>query len=248
MKISLVASSIRPHLWSDLVRSLVGNKVEYEIIFVGDFDVAHATLPSCVKAISTKVKPAQCYEIGFRAATGDLIHWTADDAEYEMNALDKIVLTWKSINDSKVILAFTTVEDGRDCTHWHHLVGGRKDTPAMAPFGVMDMKFLREVGGYDRRFICGQSENDLVMRAYERGARVIQTPYKVFVEHTKKHGGNGGSVFRANGQGYYSHDRSILEGSWLLNGGVSPIRLDAFEPFFEENILTRTQSHTGKWE
>jgi len=245
MKISLVASSIRPNLWSEFCNSLTGTQVPYEVIFVGDHHMA--VPPKNVVPIISKVKPSQCYEIGFRKATGTLIHWTADDAEYEPGALDKMAEIWKQTRNPKAILAFRTIEDGKDCTPWHHLIGGRKETPVMAPFGVMDAQFLKDLGGYDRRYICGQSENDLVMRALYEGAQVIQTPIKVYVEHSRKHGG-GKSVFRAGPNGNYSHDRKILEASWLLGEMVSPVRLDAFEPFFDEGIMDISQSYKGKWE
>jgi hypothetical protein len=248
MKISLVASSVRPSLWDVFAKSLESNKVDYEIIFVGP-NRGQMNVPKKVRPIFTTVKPAQCYEIGFRAATGDLIHWTADDAEYEMNALDNMVRFWEGMKNLKAITAFTTVEDGKDCTSWHHTIGGRQDTPVMAPFGVMSKGFLMALGGYDRRYICGQSENDLVMRALVAGGEVRQSPFKVFVEHCRKHGGSNGTKFRAGPQGWYPHDRKIFEGSWVMPDGktISPVRLDAFEPFFEENIMTVSQSFLGSW-
>ena len=236
MKISLVASSIRPNLWGAFCGSLIGNSVPYETIFVGDFSVMGT--PQNVIPIVTKVKPCQCYEIGFRRATGDLVHWTADDAEYEPHALDKVAELWKKLNNPKAIIALRTIEDKRDCTEWHHLIGGRKDTPVMAPFGFMDRGFLNELGGYDRRYHTGQSENCLVMRALAAGGIVIQTQIKVYVEHQAKHGGSRGSLFRGK---WYQHDRQILENSWLIGRNVSSVQLDAFEPFFDENLLTVSQ-------
>lgn len=247
MIISLIASSIRPNLWSAFCGSLVGNHTPYEILFIGDIKTKDLNLPQNVVVVPTRVKPSQCYEIGFRHATGDLIHWTADDAEYEPKALDKMVEVWNQVRNPKAILAFQTIEDKKDCTEWHHLIGGRKDTPVMAPFGIMSKEFMKELGGYDRRFLAGQSENDLVMRALVAGGKVIQTPIKVYVEHNAKHGG-GKSIFRAGPNGCYPHDRKILEDSWLIGSNVSPVRLDPFEPFFDEGLQETTQSYKGKWE
>lgn len=251
IKISLVASSIRPDLWQCFANSLKGNKIPYEVIFVG-LNEANIPVPPGVKFIKSTTKPAQCYEIGFRHAQGELIHWTADDAEYELNSLDNIYILYEKQNDYKTIVAFTTVEDGRDCTDWHHLIGGLHTSPVMAPFGCISRQFLTEIGGYDRNFVAGQSENDLVMRGFEAGGKVLQSPYKVFVEHTKKHQGSSGTVFRA--KGYYPHDRSILERAWVehcddFGSGFSipKKRIVPFEPFESKDLETITQGPKGKW-
>ena len=229
IKISLVASTIRPDLWQSFANSLKGTKIPYEIIFVGRNERCLPEPPN-VTFIKSSVKPAQCYEIGFKHAKGELIHWTADDAEYSVNSLDDIYILYRGCKNYKAMMAFTTVEDGRDCTDWHHLIGGDHTSPVMAPFGTISRQFLDEIGGYDRRFVCGQSENSLVMDGLERGGSVIQTPYKVFVEHTKKHQGSRGSLFRGK---YYQHDRAILEQAWIKDGKVSSKRLVPFEPFVE---------------
>ena len=248
IKFSLVASSIRPDLWKFFMNSLHGNTVPLEVIFVGDVNASAYPSHSKMRIIESKAKPAQCYEIGFRAAAGEWIHWTADDAEYEPRAWDAVWRMVESMKEPKTIYEFATIEDRRDCTDHHHLIGGKHDTPVMAPFGIINADFMTELGGYDRRFVCGQSENDLVMRAIHAGGRVQIMPYKVIVDHTIKHQGNRGSAFRSGANGYYKHDRSILEGSWILpDGKVSPKRLDAFEPFEDEGIVDETQSHKGKW-
>jgi hypothetical protein len=114
----------------------------------------------------------------------------------------------------------------------------------MAPFGVMDREFFNELGGYDRNFICGQSENDVVMRVYEAGGKLEISSIPVFVNHKDSHN-NSETVFRSN---YYKKDREVLEKSWILNGIIQSKRLDVFEPFSEIDILTKTQSYNkGKW-
>ena len=39
----------------------------------------------------------------------------------------------------------------------------------MAPIGMMNRKYFQELGGIDRRFICGQWDNDLMIRIYNDG-------------------------------------------------------------------------------
>lgn len=249
IKISLVASSIRPLLWKDFYSSLLSNHhVDFEIIFVGNAVVDHNLIKKQypkLKYIETSVKPSQCYEIGFRHSTGELIHWTADDATYEAELLDRFYEYYMSKGDYKLILEPTTVENGRDCTDHHHFFGGQHETPVMAPFGFMSKKLMLEIGGYDRRFITGQSENDLIMRAYEVGAKVEIMKDRVFVNHGKHK--NGESVFRAGENGFYHKDRKVLESCWCQDGKVSSVRLDELQSFDDHNILLETQGEKGKW-
>ena len=240
IKISFCASSIRPHLWPAMYNSLQANNLEWEMIMVGP-NLGTSPGPRFRHIYST-VKPAQCYEIAFRAAKGELLSWTADDATYPANAVDTVYKFFKMFNNNKLVVAFRTIEDNRDITEGHRLRGRDTNAPRMAPFGVMNTKFFHELGGYDRRFICGQSENDVVMRVYEAGGQLEIAPVPVLVHHQKAH---STTVFR---QEFFGHDRSILEGSWIRDKIIQNKRLDMFEPFSSDNILTVTQSYKGQWE
>ena len=79
--VSLVASAVRTTVWQPFWDSLKGNNINYEVIFVGN-RAPNFPLPENFRHIYANVKPAQCYEIGFRAARGEVIAWTADDADY----------------------------------------------------------------------------------------------------------------------------------------------------------------------
>ena len=120
IKVSIIASSIRTHWWTCFLTSLKSNTVKYEVIFVGSvkptFDIA---LYPELKHIYTTVKPAQAYEIGFRQAQGELIHWSADDAEYDPHALDYVYDSYTFKNDYKLMIALSTFENGRDWTSHH---------------------------------------------------------------------------------------------------------------------------------
>lgn len=239
-KISLVASSIRPHLWNDMYQSLLSNNISWEVVMVGPNP---GTPPPNFKYIQSHVKPAQCYEIGFRNATGELISWTADDATYSPGALDQAYEHWKALNNRKAMIAFRTVEDGRDITDVHRLRGRDNSAPRMAPFGLINREFFNELGGYDRRFMCGQSENDIVMRVYEAGGMLeVSNTASALVHHEKAH--FSGTVFR---QEYYHHDRRVLENSWICNGQILTKRSDPVEPFDNKEILTKTQGPFGIW-
>lgn len=238
-KISFVASSIRPEYWKDMYNSLLDNTLSWEMIMVGP---NHGDSPGPnFTHIHSNVKPAQCYEIGFRHAKGELLSWTADDAIYSPKAVDVTYNFWKQL-DEKTVVAFRTIEDGRDITNIHHFIGRGTHSPKMAPFGVMKLSLFRELGGYDRNFVCGQSENDVVMRVWELGGRVEVSPASVIVSHEKAH--SRGTVFRTN---FYRIDRQVLESAWMEDGRILQQRKYPVVPFSDENILTESQGEKGMW-
>jgi hypothetical protein len=198
-------------------------------------------LPDNFIYINSNVKPAQCYEIAFRHARGTLLTWTADDAHYPPNAMDEVFNFFHMFNTQKLVVAFRTIEDGRDITEGHRLRGRDPGAPRRAPFGVMNTEYFRKLGGYDRRFICGQSENDVVMRVYEDGGKLEIAPVPVLVHHQTSH---NDTVFRS---GYFNDDRVVLEDAWIKDRVIQTKRLIPFEPFEDTDILTVTQSQKGKW-
>jgi hypothetical protein len=241
--ISICASAARPKDWIETYDSLRANDLEWEMVYVGPNEPSFnlADYPR-LKFIKSNTKPAQCYQASFLNASGELLSWTADDAKYPPHALDDVYRYFKMFNNPKLVVAFRTVEDNRDITEGHRLRGRDPAAPRMAPFGVMNTEYFHKLGGYDRRFICGQSENDVVMRVYEDGGKLEIGPVPVLVHHQKSH---NDTVFRS---GYFHEDRKVLEGSWIKDGIIQSKRLDKFEPFSDIDILIKTQSQKGMWE
>lgn len=248
IKVSIVASAVRTQFWPELLLSLRENLTKYEVIFAGDRQPSfNLALYPEFKYIYSPTKPAQCYEIAARAAVGETIHWTCDDAIYVYDNyrhnIDKAYNAYKSFNNNKVIIAMRPIEDGGDVWDFHHFFGGSHDTPVMAPLGLMNREFFHQLGGYDRRYISGQSENDVVMRAREAGGWVeICMDAYIYIGHRRAH--ETPNPFRQ----WYTWDRSVLEKSWVLpDGRISPTRLDPVERFEDENLITTTQGPRGKW-
>jgi len=130
----------------------------------------------------------------------------------------------------------------------------------MAPLGIMSREYLDKLGGVDRRYICGQYENDIVMRVYADGGKVYpfgdKTSY-IDINHIGKESIMLGRPatwvdfqVRSFAKGYRS-DRRVLEQSWCGGSGIYKVlsqRTDKFESFTDEDLLTKSQSNRGVWE
>lgn len=273
MEVSLFASSVRPKLYESFFKSLEGTSVECEVVFAGYLSIEqwaeglkNLDLNKIVKNryIPTKnIKPAQCYEIARRACIGETVVWVADDAEFPDDVIGKAYKYWKNRENDKLILSIQTRETGYNLPegaffnmNHHRFFGYKEQTPLMAPLGMMSREFLNELGGIDRRYVCGQYENDIVMRAYKAGGSVeIFGDEKCFIDidHLGKSFLIGESktqrdfLKRPFAVGY-GHDRSVLEKSWIKNGEITLDRTDQFEPFEEKDILLKSQGPRGIWE
>lgn len=239
-KISIILSAIRTKLWKDFCKSLLSNKITYEIIFVGNKspfpeyyeDFKKLGDKNKIYHIYSNKMPAECYQIGFEFATGELINWTSDDVEYSEGALDIAYEDYKKLNNDKIVIAFNCIENGSPTSLGHHIMD--QYSPQMAPIGMVNRELLLKLGGYDKNFICGQAENDLVMRIYEISGSLYLSSALVYIEHNKKH--EGKSIFRTeDGFPYHKQDRTFLESCWVKpDGTISQTRLKTFKPFIKE--------------
>lgn len=292
--ISLIASAVRIPLFFDFINSLKDTTEPVEVVFSGNkkpdgewYEELWKTSPECLvdfKYIETEnIKPAQCYEISRRNAIGEVVVWCADDCEWPNDILGKAYKYWKSKNNEKLILSLQTKESGYKepegvfDMNQHRFFGFCPDSPLMAPLAMISRNFLKDLGGFDRRYVCGQYENSCVMKAYQNGATVeIFGDKNCFIEirHLEKSKLIGESVtdedflnrpFATS----YNHDRKILENSWtvidhhslmsMLHQGIhnipmtsikkiSKVQLDEHEPYSDDDLLTKSQSHKGIWE
>lgn len=282
IQVSLCASANRPILqngfknWERFLNSLKGNKINYEVIFVGNTppNFSANKYPE-FKWIKANVKPCQCYQISFWEAKGELVGWTADDADYaykgNLDNLDRVYNAYKKseqeYNDKKTVIAMRPVEGGNPDVQekWHYLFGGCPWSPRMAPFGLVNTEyFVNYLRGYHREYISGQAENGAVMRILEDGGRVVfQRDAWVVVHHHQVHPrdnrGKEDNKFRK----YYNEDRKVLENAWIKEGygsyerltpeqlkekvTVSKIRLQPFIPFERtKDVCTKSQGQQGE--
>lgn len=248
--VSLFLSASRPQWWKRMYQSLVGNNCSYEIVCVGPKPPNFGFIKNFIY-YNCNYKPNQCYAIASHLCRGELIGYSADDAVYNSYSLDKIWEAYQKYG-KKTILAQSTIENGKDVTDEHYFFRHDTTTPRMAPMAFMNREWFWELGGIDRNFICGQYEQDLLMRAYQDGGSLINVrDSKVYLNHEETHGGIinkikyklGKNSFRS---GYWS-DRRFLEECWVKDGKISDKRLLPLHPFDYSNILTVAQGPSGRW-
>lgn len=252
--VSIFMAAARPKWWERMYDSLKGNRCSYEIIAVGPNEPVHK-LPDNFKFIQSSFKPCQAYAIGSHHATGELIGWGCDDAEYFDDSLDIICEAYVK-HGPKTIFAQVSIEDRKDTRNDHFFFWGCPNTPRMAPLAFMNRRWFWELGGYDRSFVSGQSENDICMRAIQDGGKVELVENSLIqIHHKQVHRFRWNYPFRS---GYYN-DRQYLEECWcpdgfgtfnektLTHGKISDKRLLPLHKFNYHNILTVPQGPSGRW-
>ena len=260
--LSLFASAVRPHIWDLFLASVEKSTENIEVVFGGPCTeeqlAPFINKYPFLKYIHTKnIKPAQVYEVCRRNCAGELISWTADDAEFPNDVLGKEYRYFKKHCSRKDILSVQTKEhygEWRTCDiDAHKFFGDDINAPKMAPMGVMTRKYLDKLGGIDRRFICGQWDNEILMRLYNDGGKIFHfSEAWIELDHNNKHDPEWRtSANRPFGLGY-AHDRKILEGAWGKKGqmkyDVFPYERydDGFEPYIDIDLTTKSQSYTLK--
>jgi hypothetical protein len=269
MKISLFASSVRPQLYESFFKSLENENLKYEteVIFAGH--LTKEEIEPCLKlnqrfeyVHTDRIKPSQCYEVARRSCTGEVVVWVADDCEFKGGILSKAYEHWKAQDNEKLILSIQTKESGYNLPIGqffnmknHCFFGFKPETPLMAPLAMMSRKYLDKLGGLDKRYCCGQYENDIVMRVMVDGGKVEIFGDKesyIDIDHLGKSISIGESkvegdfLKRPFARGYHV-DRQILEGSWVKDGNVTMERNDEFQPYDDKDLLTVSQSNRGDW-
>ncbi|MEK7180510.1 MAG: hypothetical protein AAB706_03465 [Patescibacteria group bacterium] len=247
IKVSIFASAVRVPFYKIFLESLRSTSIPFEVVFAG-----HNT-PEEIKPFTEEypffkyihtapIKPEQCYDAARRACVGDAIHITADDAEYSSDCIGKAYNYWKSLNDIRTMLSIQTIENMQFCDmKAHRFFWHQPDSPIMAPMFFMSRQLLEDMGGFDRRYICGQGENDIVMRfVMEENGKVEiwgDKENNITLDHMRRHG-----LVRPFATGY-NHDRAILEGSWGNGKKVLSRRRDIHEPYtHDETFLLKSQS------
>lgn len=258
IEFSLIAPSIRPHLWEQFYNSLKHTKINWEVIFVGPLPPVK-DLPSNVRWIKSTVKPSQCTHIGFLEAKGEIVSLTADDAQYfspnTKSAVDNMYDFMKnfptdtSYNKDRIAYGFRMFEDCfcAETSHTHYLIppDNYNTQPLLYPFFAIYRETYLEVGGYDNGFICGQAENDFLLRVaknYGCTKNSLCPTAMVWANHND-HSNSG--KFRE----YHAKENAYLKQLWLSFDGddiLKKIR-EGHKYTNDSSIYTITQGELGEW-
>lgn len=247
IKVSLIASAVRVPFYKTFLDPLKSTTVPYEVVFAGhntpeEIEPFNKGYQGFRYIYTARIKPSQCYEIARRMAVGETILWCADDCEFTLDVIGKAYRFWADLKNEKAILSIQTVENKQYVNmQVHSFFGGRPNSGLMAPLGLMSRQFMEDLGGFDRRYIAGQYENDAVMRAIVAGGKIHifgDRENHIIIDHYARHG-----IVRPFAEGY-NHDRAILEKSWTNGAGkVLKERQDPFEPYVDDGtLLQKSQS------
>lgn len=248
MDLSIIAPAHRTKYWKEFYNSIDNyTNLDYEIIFVTDSIPKEEEIEGLynLRWIFSTVKPVQCVEIALRETKGDLIHWSADDTTYNIYCFDKAVDLYNSFNNYRTMVAFRNFEDGynkeSETTEIHRFFS--KDAPRMMPYGIISKKLIEESGGIDRRFIAGQWENDLVMRAYSIGGKMKLSQNSIAYSDHRKHLSQNEHNLRET----WEFETQLLKSLWMNSDEKIVSRTSPIEKFNDNDLYTVSQGNKGKW-
>lgn len=253
-KISIISSAIRTDLWPQFIDSFKKNKCEYEIIFVGPIK-PNFNLPNFCKYIKANVKPPQCWEIGLRNASNELILIMADDTFFVNNlALDNLLEIWERHNkNNKLIISNKySIENDLFDEDAFKIRITNTEKPIFAklkngsdikiPFQPLFHKnLIKEIGGLDNRFVITCWEIDIFLNAIIRNYRIIDS--NEIIDEKRF-----GTTTSTNLGDYSTKDFKMLFELWFDDQGyILSQRSENIKYYDQQKIFSITQGNKGKW-
>ena len=217
------------------------NDVAFELVFVGP-NAPKFQLPDNFTYIKSNVKPAQCWEIAARNATGTLLMWMADDSLYVTERpLDKLYSVYRDCQNENVIVSSNyMLTEG-----WNRFFSGDLSSPTTALNGLLSARLWREIGGIDRNFIALGWDLDIIMRVHALGGEIVMSDVYMDenVELPHKPRSRGSTLLRDHKR----TDIALLHRLWCVDGKVHFNRTLPVESLSDTDILVRSQHPQGRW-
>lgn len=226
-----------------LYESIGENETAFELVFVGP-NAPKEDLPENFIYIKSNVKPAQCWEIAARHATGELLMYFADDLLFITDRpIDKVyqLYTEKVRENDKVIVSLNYhLPYG-----WNRLVQDDIDSPVTPLAGSLSASLWHEIGGIDKNFIALGWDLDLAMRVYSLGGEVVMSDVYVGeeVELPDKPRSRGSRLL----SDHKTTDIARVHHLWLTDGKPHFNRALPVEPLLDADMLIRSQPPQGRW-
>lgn len=235
--ISVIIPAIRPHLWNEMLDSLEDNNVPFEVILLA-IEKPIYPLQDFVRHIKTNVNFTTKMALGFHLAKGQYVNWVADDQVYSPHALDKIVELMNKLSWRDIVQARYFEEDDEnpdvlyDKTYIHRLYE-KPNFPMMAFAATITKDLYNFIGGFDNRFLGTGSENDLVLRAYNKGSQLfICHDAIIYGAHKRKHGAPGERTLKSTD----AQGRRLFESLWIDEDCLFRERRVSVEPFLTKDL------------
>ena len=217
----------------------IKTNLPYEVIFVTDKYPTSKDLEGCknLRWIYSNVKPAQCFEIAYRASLGEFIVWTGDDFTYPDYGLDKVYAMYQALGDHRKMISFKIHQDNQYC---HHFLHWRPEI-TLTTTALISKKAIEEVGGLaDINFPCGHWDCDLMLRIRDLGGEVIECEgANAFEEHHSLH------LIEYNFGTTWASEWEFFKKLWNEGGELK--RTQPFEGYKDKDILYKNQGPAGKW-
>lgn len=241
--ISIFGAANRPELWMNLYNNLKSNETPFEIVFCGDVQ-PRFELPNNFHFIYSVVKPAQCNYIAFKNTLGKYIMPINDDFCFNDKAIDFIYQeSFSELKNENDVLSMRyqcgDILSESSLNIFSH--SGTKAAfeilperiPRCAIAGLINREVFSKCGGFDNRFIATYVVEDITLRMWAKGGRIITSKYSTIKEICSSYLWN------------QYNDLQTLYSLWDKHDHIK--RDDHIETYNDENLLLYSQGPKGKW-
>jgi len=185
MQVGVFCSSNKPHLWSDLYKTLSNNSVDWNLCIAGPYPPIEP-LPGNVKFIQTNVKPAQCYFIAEQNTIGEYVINMADDVTLSSGSIDDLV---GIINSKMTIASCYGKRHPRQSNMWKIRSPRQKITlPFFMPGNSMMHRETFNNIGIDKNFVALYWDYDIAFELVSMGGKVVISDKSSWSEKSKSTG------------------------------------------------------------
>lgn len=220
MKVTIALSTNRPHYWHRFCENVSHNNCELEVIFVGPSGRMDG-LPLSPRFINSNAMPALCWEIGARAATGDLLCLSGDDFCYDPGFFDHVVAAAKLRRAKFDMFSGRYVHNGKEQIAGQMMLSG-PNMPLLPVAGCGYTEDHHKLGGIDKRFQATLWDTDLYQRFFQAGGGTTLLP-----GHAIREVGHDSTMFVK----YSEIDKVLLRRLWFKDGHPTLERSEDVVPY-----------------
>lgn len=207
MNLSIVVATNKQTYWKRFCEALAKNNAEFEVIFVGPVGDGINNLPVATKFIDVPEKEigaVQCWEIGARAAKGELLGLVTDDCVFTPGVLDAVVIAASKCKNRFDMFSARYIHNGEEQLYAHRM-WCQADMPFLPIGGFTFTETHHYMSGLDSRFHGCFWDSDLYMHQYQMGGRTTLLNDYSYSEQNEKH-----DLFTK----YASRDGEVLNMLW----------------------------------